>query len=252
MKPTSIGLADWESLIHAQAEEPPSPLIKFEQTENMLLLHWGMDAEEVQKTLPRDLEVDTYGAAAYVGVCLGTKRNVRVPTPGVRKAGFCYHQLDVRTYVRDRTGTPGLWLYSVDCSNPVIVSLGSCLLGWNGFISEMSADINGAVDFQTRRRGRQDWMRYRYRSSGPERDMHVLGIEFFLLERYNIFFAAQDNVWRTPVRHESHRYHPVDVEVWSGEPAALAGFAGLNRNPDHACVVSPYEASIYQPCEVAV
>src|SRR3954470_3824887 len=74
MLQTSLGLADWESILTASKEEPSTTPVLHEHNENVLFLHWIADPGELQKALPAGVTVDPYGATAYVGLCLACKQ----------------------------------------------------------------------------------------------------------------------------------------------------------------------------------
>lgn len=89
--------------------------------EKLLFLHWAWDAAEVQRTLPLGLTVDTFEGRAWLGVVPFFMRDVRpawVPSvPGISN----FLELNVRTYVFDGRGRPGIWFYSLDCNQRLAV-----------------------------------------------------------------------------------------------------------------------------------
>jgi uncharacterized protein len=83
--------------------------------ETLTFLHWAFDPAVVQGLLPRGLHADTCDGAAWVGL---VPFFMRVATPGGHRvpwvSNFC--ETNVRTYVRDGAGRPGIWFLSLDAA----------------------------------------------------------------------------------------------------------------------------------------
>ncbi len=86
-----------------------------QQWERLTFLHWAFDPAAVQRLLPPGLAADTFGGAAWVGL---VPFFMRVRTGGGHGApwvsNFC--ETNVRTYVRDAEGRPGIWFFSLDAA----------------------------------------------------------------------------------------------------------------------------------------
>ena len=83
--------------------------------ERLTFLHWPFEPAAVQRLIPGSLRVETFGGAAWVGL---VPFLMRVRTPGGRGlpwvSNFC--ETNVRTYVTDRDGRPGIWFLSLDAA----------------------------------------------------------------------------------------------------------------------------------------
>ena len=83
--------------------------------ERLTFLHWPFEPADVQRLLPKGLDVETYDGAAWVAL---VPFFMRVATPGERRvpwaSNFC--ETNVRTYVRDGAGRSGIWFFSLDAS----------------------------------------------------------------------------------------------------------------------------------------
>ncbi|MBC8141215.1 MAG: DUF2071 domain-containing protein, partial [Armatimonadetes bacterium] len=89
---------------------------------DLLFVHWTVDADAVQALLPPGLTVDTFNGAAYIGLVPFAMRNVRpVFCPAVPGLSH-FLEINVRTYVHDERGAPGVWFFSLDAANPVAVA----------------------------------------------------------------------------------------------------------------------------------
>src|SRR5260370_520901 len=117
-------MEEWitRQLMERQQPRRQSPVM-FQRWLHLLFLHWPVSPEIVQMTLPKGLQVDTFEGNAWVGI-------VPFFMQGVRPAGFIsfpgisnFLELNLRTYVRDANGRPGIWFYSLDANQPLAVCL---------------------------------------------------------------------------------------------------------------------------------
>src|SRR6185369_6820366 len=139
--------------------------------------------------------------------------NVRpVGLPAVPWLSF-FQELNVRTYVFDETGTPGVWFYSLDCNRLVPAYVARLFAGLPYFVAEMSAIRAEWTDYQCRRLKANETARYRYRPAGPETEAAIESFEFFVLERYYLFAyrSASGSLWRGQVWHTPYRYKDVEL-----------------------------------------
>ncbi len=89
------------------------PVMK-QRWDRLLFLHWQADGDELQKRLPPGLKIDLFKGKAYIGVVPFLMRKIRpVYSPWVPWLSN-FLELNVRTYVVDENGTPGVWFFSLD------------------------------------------------------------------------------------------------------------------------------------------
>jgi uncharacterized protein YqjF (DUF2071 family) len=105
----------------AVRELPARAHVMHQRWESLLFLHWRWDAAEIQRTLPPGLFVDTFQGDAWLAIVPFYMRGIRPrfcpPVPGISD----FLELNVRTYVHDEQGRPGVWFYSLDCNQPLAV-----------------------------------------------------------------------------------------------------------------------------------
>jgi uncharacterized protein YqjF (DUF2071 family) len=213
--------------------------------ESLLFLHWRLPAARIQETLPPGLTVDTYNGEAYLAIVPFFMRNVR--PVGLPSISFLSHfqELNVRTYVYDRDGVPGVWFYSLDCNQPAAVAGARLLTGLRYFHAEMTAATGEFIDYTSRRKGTAGSARYRYRGIGPAREADPASLEFFLLDRYYLYAQRGRSLIRAQVSHERYSYRDAEVAECSPVPAQLDGFPELAADPSHRCYVEGFDVMIY-------
>jgi uncharacterized protein YqjF (DUF2071 family) len=117
-------MEDWirRQLIERQQPSRQSPVM-FQRWIHLLFLHWPLSPHIVQKTLPHGLQTDTFEGNAWVGIVPFFMRGVRpvgfVSVPGISN----FLELNLRTYVRDVRGRPGIWFYCLDANQALAVCL---------------------------------------------------------------------------------------------------------------------------------
>jgi uncharacterized protein YqjF (DUF2071 family) len=103
-------MEDWvkRQLIERQPPGHPSPVM-FQRWLHLLFLHWSLLPDIVQRTLPEGLRVDAFEGKAWIGIVPFFMRSVRPAgfpsVPGISN----FLELNLRTYVRDVSGRPGIW-----------------------------------------------------------------------------------------------------------------------------------------------
>ena len=118
------------------------------------------------RSLPPGLEVETWGGQAWIGIIPFKMQPVRPRfLPPVPVLSY-FPELNVRTYVRDRTGRSGVWFFSLDCSQPLAVWVARLAFGLPYFHAAMSERIRGRISYECRRRGFDRVSRFEYAGSG--------------------------------------------------------------------------------------
>jgi uncharacterized protein YqjF (DUF2071 family) len=230
------------------ARQPPDDIVVGRQRWNdLLFLHWKVDPQIVQATLPTGLIVDTYQGAAYLGIVPFFMERVRPrwlpPVPGLS----WFQELNVRTYVHDEQGRPGVLFYSLDCNQPIAVWIAQRAFHLPYFHARMSATRTvKQVDYHCQRK---DWpeagLDFSWRMPGETREAVPGSLEFFLVERYYLFTSTPDGqLYSGQVHHRPYRICDAEVLAHSTVPATQAGFH-ITGEPVSALGAEAVDVSIY-------
>jgi uncharacterized protein YqjF (DUF2071 family) len=233
----------------AERKRPDRPAVMVQRWEHLAFLHWRFDSTVVQATLPAGLTVDTFAGEAWVGLVPIFMRNVRPhfvpPIPYVSS----FLELNLRTYVFDPGGRPGVYFYSLACDQPLVVAGARRLLGLNYEHSEMKGDvIDGRVTLSSLRAGQALADTFVYRS-GDDPAIEAAGesLEFFLIERYRLFAEREGELSSIQVHHAPYRLRPLVVPVWGEQAFALAGLPAPHRVPEHICTSDTVDLEVFLP-----
>lgn len=234
----------------ALRERPAGGPVGRQRWSRLLFAHWLVDPGEVQATLPRGLYVDTFGGAAYVGIVPFAMGRVRPawlpPLPWLS----WFLELNVRTYVHDAAGRPGVWFYSLDCNRAPAVAIARRFFHLPYRHARMAASVrDGVTHYECQLRAGETW-RYAWTPGATAASVAPGSLEFFLVERYLLFAAdPRGRLFSGRVHHAPYRISAPVVAELSVEPARLAGFH-LAGEPASVLAAQPVDVSIF-PLEPA-
>lgn len=240
-----------DTLRLAERQRPAGPVVGRMRWEHLLFLHWKWEVGAVQRTLPPGLTVETFEGSAWIGLVPFFMRNVRPAfLPSVpRLSNFL--EFNVRTYVYDARGRPGVWFYSLDCNRWLAVKIARSLFHLNYEHAEMSAEVSpdDTVDYRVRRGGHRRASRFTYRMEGTAAEARAGSLEFFLIERYRLFAhdARRDRLFTGRVWHEPYRIGSAQVAAWDDVMLQVDGFESAARAPDHICAAEPVNVRVFAP-----
>ncbi|MDH4455897.1 MAG: DUF2071 domain-containing protein [Verrucomicrobiota bacterium] len=218
----------------AVCTRPSRPHVLLQRWEKLAFLHWRWDAADIQRTLPPGLFVDTFQGDAWLAIVPFYMRGIRPrfcpPVPGISD----FLELNVRTYVHDEQGRPGVWFYSLDCDQPLAVWTARRLFHLPYQHARMQAPMtDGWIDYTCQRRGEPAQSRLRYQLSAKTRTAAPGTLEFFLAERYLLFSPSPRGIRCGQVHHVPYPLAEAKLDAWDAKPLLQAGFSDPQRPPDH-------------------
>lgn len=218
---------------------------------DLLFLHWATDPEPIQRTLPPGLHVDTCAGRAYLGVVPFHMRGVRPrfcpPVPGLSN----FPELNLRTYVHDDCGRPGVWFYSLDAHQWLAVQIARRFFSLPYVYSKMRVHRN--EDAASRKvtitctRAGEPCQEYTYSPRAELERSEPGSLQFFLTERYHLFSynARRKVLYIGQVHHTPYPLHEAEVEAFSTDLFPLNGFDRPVRGPDHVAMSPGVFVTIY-------
>ncbi len=240
----------------AERERPAGEPVMRQRWAHLLFLHWAWDPAAIQANLPPGLTVDLHEGRAWVGLVPFFMERVRprgLPAvPGLSN----FLELNVRTYVHDAQGRPGVWFYSLDANQWLAVKIARTLFHLPYEHAEMTANLSagdGEIDYRVRRKGSEHESRFRYGTAGPTRAAAPGSLEFFLVERYRLFAwdARRGRLLTGRVQHTPYQIGAAATATWDDTMLRLAGFEPDGCEPGHRCMARAVEVEIWPMERVA-
>jgi uncharacterized protein YqjF (DUF2071 family) len=229
---------------------PAGEPVMYHQWRDLLFLHWEYPVPAIQATLPKGLFVDTFGGKAYLGIVPFFMRNIRprfLPTvPGISD----FMEMNLRTYVHDASGMPGVWFYSLDANQWLAVNLGRRFfhLPYENAKMTFNRTPEGRIRYEAQRTGaRANGARcvFDYAPGADVPQPEPGSLEFFLVERYQLFSSAPDGLRRGAVFHEPYPLCRADLKTWDENLLPLDGFPPTGRPPDHVIMSRGVDVTIF-------
>lgn len=219
--------------------------VMYQRWSNLLFLHWEYPAKFIQQRLPEGLFADTFRGKAYLGVVPFFMEKIRPRfLPAVRGLSN-FMELNLRTYVHDQAGVPGVWFFSLEANQWLAVEIAKRFfhLPYEHASMRASHSKKGCIGFESLRKGTQCTFEY---AAGEALALPAPdSLEFFLLERYRLYSSAPDGLRRGAVYHEPYPLRRADVTLWDENLLLLNGFALTKRPPDHMVISRGVDVSIF-------
>ncbi|HUD55935.1 MAG TPA: DUF2071 domain-containing protein [Terracidiphilus sp.] len=219
---------------------PPGRWAMTQRWNDLLFAHYRAQPSQVAALLPEGLHLDTFEGSAWIGVVPFWMDRIKVrgvPTiPGARS----FPELNLRTYVRDhRTGTPGVYFFSLDGANLLAVMVARSFYRMPYYWAEMRIDAHSEREFSffSRRRfvSKPVIFKARYRGLGPTRKLaesRCGTIEYFLTERYCLFtHNTAGELVRANVHHVPWPLEDAAAEIEVNDLPASIGIDIQDQEP---------------------
>jgi len=229
-------------------KEPNATPVMFQTWSNLLFLHWEWDPAEIQKTLPPGLYVDTYGAKAYVGITPFYMNGVRASFLPEIPGTADFLELNVRTYVHDSRGIPGIWFYSLDCNQGVAVWMAKILYSLPYHSATMKArEQAGLFEYCCQRQGQAEAAEFHYRKEDKPVGAVPGSLPFFLAERYLLYAYSQRarKLYRARVHHAPWDLFHAYLGKFDETMLRINNLDPRLRPPEHRWIGSPVRVKIY-------
>jgi uncharacterized protein YqjF (DUF2071 family) len=226
--------------------KPPGWPVMRQRWSRILFLHWRVDPAPLRAQLPPGLHLDLHEGAAWLGIVPFFMERVRPALfPAVPGLSW-FLELNVRTYVHDERGVPGVWFFSLDCNQPIAVGLARGLFHLPYRQAAMRCTSHGSSTYyECRRKGAADFARYDYRPAGPARTAAPGSLDFFLAERYLLYSSSRDGLFTGRVHHAPYALAPAAVDAWSALPAAWDGLPVPAGPPESALWVEQVDVAVH-------
>lgn len=231
----------------ALRQPPTATPVMRQRWSDLLFLHWPIAPEVIRPHLPRGLHVDLFDDQAWIGVVPFAMERVRpVGLPPVPWVSW-FLELNVRTYVHDESGRPGVWFFSLDCNQPIAVEVARRFFHLPYHHARMSAKVRGAeIFYSSCRKGSDTVSRFRYRRPVGAEPAREGSLEWFLVERYLLFTTDRaGNIRSGRVHHEPYRIAAAKCDQWSSAPIEEDGLGRVDGAPVSMLVAEPVDVAIY-------
>jgi uncharacterized protein YqjF (DUF2071 family) len=218
----------------------------------LAFLHWPVDVGALARLLPRGLELDTFGGAAYVGVVPFEMARTRFRWAPPLPTATCFPELNVRTYVH-HGGRPGVWFFSLDAASKLAVRGARATFHLPYFDARMGIGREGEwvgyASTRTHRRAPAARFTGRYRATGAPTPARPGSLEHFLTERYCLYAHGPRGLVRGEIHHAPWPLREGEAELRDCDMTRLLGLE-LAGPPPLVHVVDSLDVVAWWPTRV--
>lgn len=226
-----------DKLIAASIRPNRRPVM-YQSWDDLIFLHWACDPQEVQSRLPKGLLVDTFESQAHISIVGFKMNNVRpFNLPALPWLSF-FNELNVRVYVVDQQGVPGVYFFSLDCDCWPAVTIARKFFSLNYVSTKMNfKTVGDKHQFDAQRKESNRIAQYKWQTGNNVQKAIPGTLVFHLTERYNFFTEKNGQLLRGQVHHEPYELIDTTCTEYSDAPVTWNHFTSPQRPPDlvHAC-----------------
>ena len=240
----------------AEQIRPAGSPVMYQRWRELLFLHWSVEPERIAQDLPPSLEVDTYDGRAWVGVVPFRMEGVRPRFLPPLKGLSSFPELNLRTYVHDAEGRPGVWFYSLDTPKRLPNWIARTFFHLNYRLARMRMYANGEqISYQSELWKENTWdapQGYAWSRRGETFRADSGSLDFFLVERYRLFAynAEKQRILTGRVHHDPYPLQKVNLCAFSTRLFALSGLDEPGVSPESVLASPGVDVEIF-PMESA-
>jgi uncharacterized protein YqjF (DUF2071 family) len=205
-----------EETEHRPWRLPASSWIMAQTWDDLLFAHWRVSRDAVRELVPDPLGVDEFDGSAWLGitpfVISGFRLRGTLPVPRLST----FPEINVRTYVT-LNGKAGIWFFSLDTSNQLAVEGARRMYKLPYFRARMSVETRGeTIAYSSSRRegaSRPFVFQAQYRPIGGVEQAHPGSLEHFLTERYCLYAAEGERLFRAEIHHPPWPLQAAEAEI---------------------------------------
>lgn len=169
----------------------------------MLFLHFRADdPSQLERRLPRGVELDLHDGAAWVSI-VAFRTDMSAPRIGAKALARSWYEVNVRTYVKQaRTGDPGIVILSADTTSRWFRRV-SRMLGVVAHDADVVSRVanGGTGEYVLDRRGGGAHLRVDYERGEHLGTGAIDPVDAFTVERYRLFMERAAMLLVLGVRH---------------------------------------------------
>ena len=210
--------------------------------------HWAVDPELIAARLPPGIHVDTFEGKAYLGIVPFFMERIRpVLLPPLPWLSW-FHELNLRTYVFDDEGNPGVWFFSLDCNQPLAVEIARKGFNLPYQHATMSSELTSEkIHYKSLRKNNPlPEAKFIYPKPTSPVPAEEGSLEWFLVERYRLFSAnRKGQLFSGMVHHDPYVIQPITSASCSTLPFALNDFPEPGTTPDSQLAAAHVDVTIF-------
>lgn len=224
-----------QAVDHRPYPLPNTHWIMTQTWNDLLFSHWPIPFAQLRPLIPPIVELDTYEGECWIGIVPFSMSHIRLrglpEVPGL--SGMI--ELNVRTYIRAQ-GIPGVFFFSLDASNPIMVAAARSLFHLPYFNALMSLEHKGDTTHYTNHRTHRGASpaeyKVRYRPLAHEASALPGSVEEWFTERYCLYaLDRRQHLYRGNIHHVRWPLWQAELETLHNTMASAHGITLPDTQP---------------------
>jgi uncharacterized protein YqjF (DUF2071 family) len=188
-----------QTTAHRSWPLPAGPWRYYQEWNDVLFLHWAVDADLVRDLIPASLELETFNGKAWISIVAFTMQKIRPRYLPFFKPVSDFHEINVRTYVT-RDGKPGVYFINIEAQKTLSVLLSRSLSGLPYEKSLIKRSRVGATHTYSSVNAAKGFKLHAVYEV-PDQAYERTALDHFLAERYCLYVVHQGRMVRYHTHH---------------------------------------------------
>ena len=227
------------------------PLMK-QEWHDLLFLHWQIPVSLIRQKIPKQLEIDTYNDAAWIGIIPFQMKRLRPSFACSLPPISNFTEVNLRTYVKDKYNRKGVWFFSLDTQNLFGNWIARSFFHLNyryaktKFIKDTQDECICKSNIPNTELNEQIYQ-WRYTNDSLMPSKNPESLEFFLTERYRLFSYnnKKDILLTGTLSHEPYKLIRPKLIRYSADLFASNGINSKNTYPESILACRQTNVSVY-------
>lgn len=214
-----------------QTEHRPWPLPQkrwkyYQEWNNAVFLHWQVEINELQKLVPKELEIDLFEGKPWVSLVVFRMEKIRPrflpPFPPISN----FDEINIRTYVKKGNKT-GVYFLSIEGGKSISCKIAKALSELPYRYSKMK-QIHS--EFSSRNDQFNDQLLLKYKKDRQLAEKSTL--DKWLTERYTLFQDTESALNEFEIHHIEWPIYELEIERLE---LSYSRFSSILSNEPHRC-----------------
>ena len=191
---------------HRPWQMPKGKWKYYQEWNNAIFLHFEANIEELEKLVPKDLEIDTHEGKAYVSIVPFTMERIRQRNIPAFSPISNFHEVNIRTYVKYK-GKTGVHFLSIEGAKRSSCFVAKALSELPYRYSPMERT---SKTFKSKNKKYKDSLKVKFKI-GPTVN-NKSSLELWLTERYALFQHTQNSINEFEIHHIEWPANQIEIE----------------------------------------
>lgn len=204
---------------------PRRPWVMAQRWNDLLFLHWPVDARQIRELVPEPLVIDLRDGAAWGSITPFRLSHLRPRWLPALPFVSRFEEVNVRTYATFG-GKPGVFFFSLDASQALAVLGARAAYHLPYYYAEMRVRrVGDGVAYRSRRytKAAPAQLVVDYEPTGPVRAAAPGTLDHWLSERYCLYAVHDRRLYRAEIHHRPWPLQPARADIQRNTMAAAAG-----------------------------